>query len=48
VAAKEWLATREAELLPVPYYHVVFTLPGPVADIAYQHKAVICISRNSI
>ena len=33
--------TREAELLPVPYYHVVFTLPAPIADIAYQNKAVI-------
>src|SRR5438876_9913154 len=40
-AAKEWLAAREAELLPVPYYHVVFTLPGPIADIAYQNKAVV-------
>ena len=40
-AAKEWLAEREAELLPVPYYHVVFTLPAAVADIAYQNKAVI-------
>jgi hypothetical protein len=40
-AAKEWLAAREADLLPVPYYHVVFTLPAPIADIAYQNKAVI-------
>ena len=40
-AAKEWLAEREAELLPVPYYHVVFTLPAPIGDIAYQNKAVI-------
>ena len=40
-AAKEWLAEREAELLPVGYFHVVFTLPGPIADIAYQNKAVI-------
>ncbi len=40
-AAKEWLAEREAELLPVPYYHVVFTLPSPLSDIAYQNKAVI-------
>jgi hypothetical protein len=31
----------EADLLPVPYYHVVFTLPAPIADIAYQNKAVI-------
>jgi hypothetical protein len=40
-AAREWLAAREAELLPVPYFHLVFTLPGPIADIAYQNKAVI-------
>ena len=40
-AAKEWLAEREAELLPVPYFHVVFTLPAPIGDIAYQNKAVI-------
>ena len=40
-AAKDWLAAREADLLPVPYYHVVFTLPAPIADIAYQNKAVI-------
>jgi len=40
-AAKEWLAEREAELLPVPYFHVVFTLPAPISDIAYQNKAVI-------
>jgi hypothetical protein len=40
-AAKKWLAEREAELLPVPYFHVVFTLPARIADIAYQNKAVI-------
>src|SRR4051794_1806369 len=40
-AAKEWLADREADLLPVPYYHVVFTLPAPIADIAYHNKAAI-------
>jgi len=40
-AAREWLAAHEADLLPVPYYHVVFTLPGPISDIAYQNKAVI-------
>jgi hypothetical protein len=40
-AAREWLAERETELLPVPYYHVVFTLPARIADIAYQNKAVI-------
>ena len=40
-AAREWLAARQAELLPVPYFHVVFTLPAPISDIAYQNKAVI-------
>jgi len=40
-AAKQWLAEREAELLSVPYFHVVFTLPAAIADIAYQNKAVI-------
>jgi hypothetical protein len=40
-AARQWLAEREAELLPVPYYHVVFTLPAAIGDIAYQNKAVI-------
>jgi len=40
-AAKQWLAEREAELLPVPYFHLVFTLPAAIADIAYQNKAVI-------
>lgn len=40
-AAREWLAEREAELLPVGYFHVVFTAPGPIADIAYQNKRVI-------
>jgi len=39
--AKEWLAMRQAELLPVPYYHVVFTLPAQIADIAYQNKAAL-------
>jgi hypothetical protein len=40
-AARGWLAEREAELLPTPYYHVVFTLPAAIGDIAYQNKAVI-------
>src|SRR5260370_14385959 len=38
-AAKEWLADREADLLPVPCYHVGFTLPPPIAAIACQTKA---------
>src|ERR1700674_85471 len=41
-AAREWLAEREAGLLPVPYFHVVFSLPAKIADIAYQNKAAIC------
>lgn len=40
-AAYAWLDARRAELLPVPYYHVVFTLPASIADIAYTNKAVI-------
>jgi hypothetical protein len=40
-AAREWMAAREAELLPIPYFHVVFTLPAAIGDIAYHNKAVI-------
>jgi hypothetical protein len=40
-AAQRWLEARTADLLPVEYYHVVFTLPAPIADIAYQNKAVV-------
>ncbi len=40
-ARAEWLAARQAELLPVPYFHVVFTLPASVAEIAFQNKAVV-------
>ena len=40
-AARQWLAAREAELLPVGYFHVVYTVPAPIADIAYQNKRVI-------
>src|ERR1700745_243672 len=40
-ATREWLTEREAELLPVGYFHLVFTLPSPIADIAYQNKAVL-------
>jgi len=39
--AKQWLAEREAELLPVPYFHVVFTVPAQIGNIAYQNKAVV-------
>jgi len=40
-SAKRWLADREADLLPVEYYHVVFTLPVEIGNIAYQNKAVV-------
>jgi hypothetical protein len=40
-ARAEWLAARQAELLPVPYFHVVFTLPAPVAEIAFQNKKAV-------
>ena len=40
-AARQWLAEREAELLPVPYYHVVFTLPAAIGAIGFQNKAAV-------
>ena len=40
-AANDWLASREADLLPVPYFHVVFTLPASIGDLAYHNKAAI-------
>src|SRR3981189_3617071 len=40
-AAAHWLEARKAELLPVPYFHVVFTLPAEIGAIAYQNKAMI-------
>src|SRR5262249_13538087 len=40
-AAREWLPAREAELLPGPYFHIVFSLPAQIAAIAYQNKAAI-------
>jgi len=40
-AAQEWLAAREADLLPVGYFHVVFTLPAEIAPLAHQNKAVV-------
>ncbi|MGY3573212.1 MULTISPECIES: IS91 family transposase [unclassified Bradyrhizobium] len=40
-AAREWLSARAADLLPVEYFHVVFTLPAPVAAIAYHNKATV-------
>jgi hypothetical protein len=40
-AAEDWLAARKADLLPVGYFHVVFTLPAEIAPIAYQNKALV-------
>jgi hypothetical protein len=40
-ARAEWLAARQAELLAVPYFHVVFTLPAAVAEIAFHNKATV-------
>ena len=41
MARAKWLAERQTELLPVPYFHVVFTLPAPVAEIAFHNKAAV-------
>src|SRR6266702_5765865 len=40
-AARRWLEARQVDLLPVGYYHVVFTLPAPISAIAWYNKAVI-------
>jgi Putative transposase/Transposase zinc-binding domain len=40
-AAHAWLEARQAELLPVDYYHVVFTLPAPISAIAYYNKSAL-------
>lgn len=40
-AAHRWLEARQADLLPVDYYHLVFTLPAPISDLAYYNKSVI-------
>jgi hypothetical protein len=40
-AREAWVAARRAELLPVSYFHVVFTLPAPVGAIAFQNKATV-------
>ena len=41
LARAQWLADRQAELLPVPYFHVVFTMPAPIAAVALQNKAIV-------
>jgi Zn finger protein HypA/HybF involved in hydrogenase expression len=40
-AAQRWLEARQRDLLPVDYYHVVFTIPSEVNDLAYQNKSVV-------
>jgi Transposase zinc-binding domain len=46
LARANWLDARQAELLPVPYFHVVFTLPASVAEIAFHNKAVVYAIRE--
>src|SRR5271163_4748769 len=41
LARAEWLAERQSELLPTQYFHVVFTMPAPVGEIAFQNKAIV-------
>ena len=41
LARAAWLAARQADLLPVPYFHVVFTVPAPIAEIALHNKATV-------
>ncbi|HET9247166.1 MAG TPA: IS91 family transposase [Xanthobacteraceae bacterium] len=41
LARAQWLSDRQGDLLPVPYFHVVFTVPAPIASIALQNKAVV-------
>ena len=41
VSGTKWLTDRQAELLPVPYFHLVFTLPAPIAEIAFQNKTIV-------
>ena len=40
-AARDWIAARQRELLPVPYFHLVFTLPAEIAATAFQNKAAV-------
>src|SRR5271156_6319 len=40
-AVRDWLADREADLLPIGYFHLVFTLPAEIAPLAYPNKAVV-------
>ena len=40
-AARRWLEARQTDLLPVDYYHLVFTLPAPISDIAWYNKSVV-------
>jgi hypothetical protein len=41
LARAQWLADRQGELLPVAYFHVVFTMPAPIAAMALQNKAIV-------
>ncbi len=41
IASYRWLEARQVDLLPLDYYHLVFTLPSQVNDLAYQNKSVV-------
>ena len=41
MARAEWLVQREAELLPIAYFHIIFTLPSEIAAVAYQNKRLV-------
>ncbi|MGF6873626.1 hypothetical protein OKW35_003098 [Paraburkholderia sp. MM5477-R1] len=41
LARAQWLEDRQADLLPVPYFHVVFTIPEEIASVAFQNKRVV-------
>jgi hypothetical protein len=41
MARAQWLEAREAELLPIPYFHIVFTLPAEIAALALQNKRLL-------
>lgn len=38
---RQWFAAREADLLRMEYYHLVFTLPAPIAELAHHNKAIV-------
>ena len=47
-AAREWLEERRTELLPVPYFHIVYTLPAPLADLAFTDPVLLDAAKTGI